>query len=209
MMFHMRRRLFREEVRHTGLGDGGAPNPCRIADFHSTCKLFHWTCPKTVFRKTKSWPSSLFQDIDNRQAAANAAFRKAATSCSLLAVGPAGDTAELKIRSRVGAKYVRCVRRQPKQNRRIRTYILTHQYLRVWKKYVNIPSEKYIYVHIYVCICVYTYLCKMDERRSYASLSKKWMSAGIMLACHKNVWVPVLCWLVIKMDEYRYYAVLS
>ena len=43
------------------------------------------------------------------------------------------------------------------------------------KKYVNIPSEKYIYVHyIYVCICVYTYLCKMDERRSFASL------------CHKN-----------------------
>ena len=82
-------------------------------------------------QKTKSWPSSLFQDIDNRQAAANAAFRKAATSCSLLAVGPAGDTAELKIRSRVGAKYVRCVRRQPEQNRRIRTYILTHQYLRV------------------------------------------------------------------------------
>ena len=39
------------------------------------------------------------------------------------------------------------------------------------KKYVNIPSEKYIYVNIYVCICVYTYLCKMDERRSYASLS--------------------------------------
>ena len=40
------------------------------------------------------------------------------------------------------------------------------------KKYVNIPSEKYIYVHyIYVCICVYTYLCKMDERRSFASLS--------------------------------------
>ena len=39
------------------------------------------------------------------------------------------------------------------------------------KKYVNIPSEKYIYVHIYVCICVYTYLCKMDERRSFASWS--------------------------------------
>ena len=39
------------------------------------------------------------------------------------------------------------------------------------KKYVNIPSEKYFYVHIYVCICVYTYLCKMDEYRSYASLS--------------------------------------
>ena len=52
------------------------------------------------------------------------------------------------------------------------------------EKYVNIPSEKYIYVHIYVCICVYTYLCKMDERRSYASLSK-------------------------KMDEYRSYAGLS
>ena len=39
------------------------------------------------------------------------------------------------------------------------------------KKYVNIPSEKYIYVHIYVCICVYTYLCKMDKRRYYAGLS--------------------------------------
>ena len=52
------------------------------------------------------------------------------------------------------------------------------------KKYVNIPSEKYIYVHIYVCVCVYTYLCKMDERWSYASLSK-------------------------KMDEYRFYAGLS
>ena len=39
------------------------------------------------------------------------------------------------------------------------------------KKYVNIPSEKYIYVHIYVCICVYTYLCKMDECRYFAGLS--------------------------------------
>ena len=44
-------------------------------------------------------------------------------------------------------------------------------YLRYMCKYVNIPSEKYFYVHIYVCICVYTYLCKMDEYRSYASLS--------------------------------------
>ena len=43
--------------------------------------------------------------------------------------------------------------------------------LDVTKKYVNIPSEKYIYVHIYVCICVYTYLCKMDEYRFYAGLS--------------------------------------
>ena len=41
----------------------------------------------------------------------------------------------------------------------------------VTEKYVNIPSGKYIYVHIYVCICVYTYLCKMDERRSFASWS--------------------------------------
>ena len=39
------------------------------------------------------------------------------------------------------------------------------------KKYVNIPSEKYIYVHIYVCKCVYTYLCKMDEYWSYAGWS--------------------------------------
>ena len=54
------------------------------------------------------------------------------------------------------------------------------------KKYVNIPSEKYIYVHKYVYICVNTYLCKMDENRSYAGLSKKWMSTGLMLACHKN-----------------------
>ena len=104
------------------------------------------------------------------------------------------------------------------------------------EKYVNIPSEKYIYVHIYVCICVYTYLCKMDERWSYASLSKKWMSTGLLLACHKNGWVPVLCWLVHKngrvpvlcwlvikngwalvlcqlvqkkMDEHRYYVGLA
>ena len=54
------------------------------------------------------------------------------------------------------------------------------------KKYVNIPSEKYIYVHKYVYICVYTDLCKMDEHRSYAGLSEKWMSTGLMLACHKN-----------------------
>ena len=39
------------------------------------------------------------------------------------------------------------------------------------KKYVNIPSGKYIYVHKYVYICVYTYLCKMDENRSYAGLT--------------------------------------
>ena len=64
------------------------------------------------------------------------------------------------------------------------TYLTPH--ISHTKKYVNIPSEKYIYVHIYVCICVYTYLCKMDERRSYASLSKKWMSTGIVLACLKN-----------------------
>ena len=30
-----------------------------------------------------------------------------------------------------------------------------------------------------------------------------------MLACHQNGWVPVLCWLVIKKDEYWSYAVLS
>ena len=39
------------------------------------------------------------------------------------------------------------------------------------KKYINIPSEKYIYVHVIVYICVYTYLCKMDEYRSFAGLS--------------------------------------
>ena len=39
------------------------------------------------------------------------------------------------------------------------------------QKYVNIPSEKYIYVHKYVYICVYTYLCKMDEYRHTAGLS--------------------------------------
>ena len=43
--------------------------------------------------------------------------------------------------------------------------------LKFTKKYINIPSEKYIYVHKYVYICVYTYLCKMDERRSFAGLS--------------------------------------
>ena len=79
----------------------------------------------------------------------------------------------------------------------------------VWEKYVNIPSGKYIYVHKYVYICVYTYLCKMDEYRYNAGLSWKWMSTRIMLACHKNGWVPVWCWLVIKMDERRSYASLS
>ena len=39
------------------------------------------------------------------------------------------------------------------------------------KKYVNIPSGKYIYVHRYVYICVYTYLCKMDKYRHNAGLS--------------------------------------
>ena len=39
------------------------------------------------------------------------------------------------------------------------------------KKYVNIPSGKYIYVHKYVYICVYTYLCNMDEYRYNAGLS--------------------------------------
>ena len=43
--------------------------------------------------------------------------------------------------------------------------------LRSRKKYINIPSGKYIYVHKYVYICVYTYLCKMDEYRYYAGLS--------------------------------------
>ena len=38
---------------------------------------------------------------------------------------------------------------------------------------------------------------------------KKWMSTGLMLACHKNGRVPVLCCLVIKMDEYRHYAGLA
>ena len=42
------------------------------------------------------------------------------------------------------------------------------------KKYVNIPSEKYIYVHIYMCVYVYIH--------TYV----KWMSAGLMPACHKN-----------------------
>ena len=42
-------------------------------------------------------------------------------------------------------------------------------------------------MYIYMCVYdVYTYLCKMDERRSFASLSLKWMSIGLMLACHKN-----------------------
>ena len=42
------------------------------------------------------------------------------------------------------------------------------------KKYVNIPSGKYIYMYINMCIYVYIH--------TYV----KWMSTGIMLACHKN-----------------------
>ena len=52
---------------------------------------------------------------------------------------------------------------------------------------------------MYINMCIYVYI------HTYV----KWMSTGIMLACHKNGWVPVLCWLVIKMDEYRYDAGLS
>ena len=51
----------------------------------------------------------------------------------------------------------------------------------VCEKYVNITSEKYIYVHKYVCICVYTYLCK----------------------------APVSCHLVIKLDAVLSHAILS
>ena len=42
------------------------------------------------------------------------------------------------------------------------------------KKYVNIPSEKYIYMYINMCIYVYI--------QTYV----KWMSTGLMLACLKN-----------------------
>ena len=42
------------------------------------------------------------------------------------------------------------------------------------KKYVNIPSEKYIYMYINMCIYVYIH--------TYV----KWMSTGLMLACLKN-----------------------
>ena len=65
------------------------------------------------------------------------------------------------------------------------------------KKYINIPSEKYIYMYMYMCIYVYIH--------TYV----KWMSTSLMLACLKNGWAPVLCWLVLKMDEYRSYAGLS
>ena len=65
------------------------------------------------------------------------------------------------------------------------------------QKYVNIPSEKYIYVHIYMCVFVYIH--------TYV----KWMSTGLMMACHKNGCAPVLFQLVIRMDEYRSYAGLS
>ena len=67
-----------------------------------------------------------------------------------------------------------------------------------WKKYVHIPSEKYIYIDM----CIWKYMCKYVYIHTYV----KWMSTCIMLSCHKNGWVPVLCCLVIKMDEYRSYA---
>ena len=61
-------------------------------------------------------------------------------------------------------------------HRYIIIYIYIYRYIDVYyiytcEKYINIPSEKYIYVHKYVYICVYTYLCKMDEYRYYAGLS--------------------------------------
>ena len=71
------------------------------------------------------------------------------------------------------------------------------EFLCYHKKYVNIPSGKYIYMYIYMCVYVYIH--------TYV----KWMSAGLLPAGHKNGWVLVFCWLVIKMDEYRSYAGLS
>ena len=62
------------------------------------------------------------------------------------------------------------------------------------EKYINIPSEKYIYVHIHVYICVYTYLCKMDEYRSYGGLPYKLDEYRSYAA------------LPYKLDEYRSYA---
>ena len=47
----------------------------------------------------------------------------------------------------------------------------------LWEKYINIPSEKYVYIYmyiyIYMCvyICVFTYPCKMHEYRYDAVLS--------------------------------------
>ena len=52
---------------------------------------------------------------------------------------------------------------------------------------------------MYIYMCVYVYI----------HIYVKWMSAGLMPACHKNGREPVLCQLVIKMDEYRSYAGLS
>ena len=52
---------------------------------------------------------------------------------------------------------------------------------------------------MYIYMCVYVYI------HTYV----KWMSAGLMPACHKNGRATVLCQLVIKMDEYRSYAGLS
>ena len=50
----------------------------------------------------------------------------------------------------------------------------------------------------------------MDEYRSYAGLSLKWVSTGLMLACHKK-WMStgiMLAWHR-KMDEYWSFAGLS
>ena len=52
---------------------------------------------------------------------------------------------------------------------------------------------------MYIYMCVYVYI------HTYV----KWMSAGLMPACHKNGRAPVLCQLVIKMDESRSSAGLS
>ena len=64
---------------------------------------------------------------------------------------------------------------------------MMHFQLSSCEKYVNIPSEKYIYVHKYVYIYVYihTYVKWMSAGLMLACL-KKWMSTGLMLACHKN-----------------------
>ena len=46
---------------------------------------------------------------------------------------------------------------------------------------------------MYINMCIYVYI------HTYV----KWMSTGLMLACHKSECNPVSCHLVIKMDECR------
>ena len=65
-----------------------------------------------------------------------------------------------------------------------------------------------MYINMCIYVYIHTYVKWMSTGLMLACL-KKWMQSCLKQSCHKNGCSPVSCHLVIKMDEYQYYAGLS